>query len=164
MPLPNITGEIIAQGYNCHVRIKKTESSNLEAIALVASFQATEDFQVQEAVCLGNLGPVALDPQGYTCQITFDGFLPYKGKLNGNSPYDGTGGTAMMDIMPMREDYMEAGKFDNKIDYLELWNKKAGVIAAFQGVIITNNGISVDGNAYARNNVQARALSRIKAA
>ncbi len=63
MALPNVTGEIIAQGYNCKVRVG-TNPSNAQVVAMVASFQANEDFQVQEAVVIGHLGPNGLDPQG----------------------------------------------------------------------------------------------------
>ena len=86
MPLPNVTGEIISQGYNCHVRVG-TNASDAQSIALVTTFRATEDFQVQEAVCIGNLGPVALDPQGYNCQLSIDGFLPFKKILDGAQQY-----------------------------------------------------------------------------
>jgi len=158
MALPNITGEIIAQGFNCHVRVG-TNASDAETIALVASFQANEDFQVQDAVCLGNLGPVALDPQGYNCSLTIDGFLPFKKILDGAIQYADGGKIALMDIMPTRAKFMDAGAIQ-KIAYLDFYNKKAGkVLKAFEGVLITSGSINVDGNAYARNGVQARALS-----
>jgi hypothetical protein len=160
MPLPNITGEIIAQGYNCHVRVG-SNPSDAESIALVVSFRATEDFQVQEAVCIGNLGPVALDPQGYNCSINIDGFLPFKGLVDNKQQYADGGKIALMDKIPSRAKFMEAGSIQ-KIAYLDFYNKKAGkVLAKFEGVLITNCDISVDGNAYAKNSVQARALSRI---
>ncbi|MDR2484176.1 MAG: hypothetical protein LBD55_02130 [Treponema sp.] len=158
MALPNVTGEIIAQGFNCHVRVG-TNASDAETIALVASFQANEDFQVQEATCLGNLGPVALDPQGYTCSLTIDGFLPFKKILDGAMQYADGGKIALMDIMPTRAKFMDAGAIQ-KIAYLDFYNKKAGkVLKSFEGVLITSGSINVDGNAYARNGVQARALS-----
>jgi hypothetical protein len=162
MPLPNITGEIIAQGYNCFVRIG-TNPTDAENIALVASFQATEDFQVQEAICIGNLGPVALDPQGYSCSITIDGFLPFKRTLSNNIQYPDSGKKALIEHVFSREQIMEGGFFKHKIVYMDFYNKKADkILAAFEGVIIASSGVSVEGNAYARNNVQAKALSWIK--
>ena len=158
MALPNVTGEIIAQGFNCHVRVG-TNASDAQTIALVASFQANEDFQVQEATCLGNLGPVALDPQGYTCSLTIDGFLPFKKILDGAMQYADGGKIALMDIMPTRAKFMDAGAIQ-KIAYLDFYNKKAGkVLKSFEGVLITSGSINVDGNAYAKNGVQARTLS-----
>jgi hypothetical protein len=158
MALPNVTGEIIAQGFNCHVRVG-TNASDAQIIALVASFQATEDFQVQEATCLGNLGPVSIDPQGYTCSITMDGFLPSKKTLDNQQQYADGGKISIVDKIPTREGFMEAGAL-TKFDYVDFYNKKSGKpLAAFHGVVVTSYGINVDGNAYVKNNVQMRALS-----
>ena len=161
MAFPNVTGEIIAQGYNCQVRVGETPT-DAEPIALVASFQANEDFQVQEAVCIGNLGPTSLDPQGYTCSITMDGFLPFKKDLEGGEGFYPEGGKiSIMKKIPTREGFMEMAKIQ-KIAYMDFFNRKANeVLAAFKGVLISTDGISVEGNAYARNNVQARALEKI---
>jgi len=158
MALPNVTGEIIAQGFNCHVRVG-TNASDAEAIALVASFQANEDFQVQEATCIGHLGAVSLDPQGYNCSLTIDGFLPFKKILDGAIQYADGGKIALMDIMPTRAKFMDAGAIQ-KIAYMDFYNKKAGkVLKSFEGVLITSGSINVDGNAYAKNGAQARALT-----
>jgi hypothetical protein len=157
MALPNITGAIIATGYNCHVRVG-SNAADAQPIALVTSFQANEDFQAQDATCIGNLGPVSIDPQGYNCTITIDGFLPSKKTLDGAQQYADGGKKAIMDYIPTRAQFMEAGAMP-KIAYLDFYNKKeAKVLAAFDGVLITSDVISVEGNAYARNNVQARAL------
>jgi hypothetical protein len=65
-----------------------------------------------------------------------------------------------MDYIPSRAQFMEAAAVP-KIAYMDFYNKKAGkVLAAFEGVLISSDGISVEGNAYARNNVQCRALSK----
>jgi hypothetical protein len=158
MGLPNVTGSIIANGFNCQVRVG-TNATDAEPIALVASFQANEDFQVQEAICIGNLGPVSLDPQGFTCSITLDGFLPAKGKLDDAIQYAEGGKISIGDKIPDREEFTEGASLI-KFEYLDFYNKKAGkVLASFKGVLITNYGINVDGNAYVRNNVQMRALS-----
>jgi hypothetical protein len=159
MALPNVTGTIIATGYNCQVRIG-SNAADAEPIALVSSFQANEDFQAQDATVIGNLGPVAIDPQGYACTLTLDGFLPAKKTLDGQIQYADGGKKAIMDYVPTRAQFMEAGAIP-KIAYMDFYNKKAGkVLAAFEGVLITSDGISVEGNAYAKNNIQARALSK----
>ncbi|MDR1837629.1 MAG: hypothetical protein LBQ89_08230 [Treponema sp.] len=158
MALPNLTGTIIALGSNCHVRVG-TNAADAENIALVASFQANEDFQVQDATCLGNLGPVSVDPQGYTCTVSLNGFLPSKRILDGEMQYPEGGKKAIMDYIPSRAQFMEAGAVP-KIAYLDFYNRKAGkVLCAFEGVLITSNGVDAEGNAYVRNNVQMRALS-----
>jgi hypothetical protein len=161
--LPNITGDIIARGYNCKVRIG-TSPTDAQTIAMVASFQANVDFQVQEAVCIGYLGPVSLDPQGYTCSITMSGFVPSKRVLSDNIQYAEGGSVSIMEYLPSWEDFMGGGKI-RKIAYLEFYNDhpKAGVaLAAFEGVIVTSEGITAEGNQYVRNNVQMRALRHIK--
>jgi hypothetical protein len=157
MALPNVTGTIIATGYNCHVRVG-TNAADAEPIALVASFQANEDFQVQDAVCLGVLGPISIDPQGYNCTITLDGFLPSK-KFGGAIQYEDGGKISIGDKIPDREKFTEAGALI-KFDYLDFYNKKAGkVLVSFKGALITSYGINAEGNSYVRNNVQMRALS-----
>jgi hypothetical protein len=160
MATANVTGTIITTGYNCQVHVKMEESSTIEAIALVASFQATEDFQAHETSVIGYLGPVSIDPQGYTCTITLDGFLPSKKILNDAIQYENGGKKAIADYIPTREKYMDAGAIP-KFDYLDFYNKKeAKVLACFEGVLITSDGVNVEGNSYVRNNVQMRALSK----
>jgi hypothetical protein len=159
MALPNITGDIIAQGFNCQVRVG-SNAADAQVIALVASFQANEEFQVQEATCIGNLGPVSLDPQGYNCTITLAGFVPSKRVLDNAIQYADGGKTSIMEYIPTRAKFMEPGAIQ-KIAYLEFYNKKSGtVLASFEGVIIASDGIQGEGNTYVRNNVQMRALSK----
>ncbi|MCL1993479.1 MAG: hypothetical protein FWG66_11100 [Spirochaetes bacterium] len=161
MSLPNVTGEIIAQGFNCQVRVG-TNAADAQAVALVASFRASEDFQVQDAVVIGHLGPVAMDPQGYQCSISMDGFLPFRRVLDGAIQYADGGRIALMDIMPTRAKFMAPGAVQ-KIAYMDFYNRKAGtVLGAYEGVLITSGEISVDGNSYAKNSVQAKALTAVK--
>ena len=159
MGLPNITGSIIALGYNCQVRVG-TNASDAQVIALVANFQANEDFQAQDATVLGHLGPVSIDPQGYNCSVTMDGFLPSKKILDGVQQYADGGSRAIMDFVPTRAQFMQPGAMP-KIAYLDFYNRyEDKILAAFEGVLVANNGISSDANGYVRNNVQLRALSR----
>jgi hypothetical protein len=159
MSLPNVTGQIIATGYNCQFRVG-TNATDAQTVALVASFQVNEDFQVQEATCIGYLGPVSIDPQGYNCTITIDGYLPSKKILGGEQQYADGGKKAIMDYIPTRAQYMEAGAIP-KIEYADFYNRRnETVLASFEGVLITSDGISVEGNAYVRDNVQMRALSK----
>jgi hypothetical protein len=164
MALPNVTGTIIASGYNCHVRVG-SNAADAQPIALVASFQANEDFGVQDATVLGHLGPVALDPQSYTCSITMDGFLPAKGVLDNAIQYADGGKVAVTDVVKdqTREKFMDTASI-NKTEYLDFYNKKAGkVLASFKGAILTSYGINAEGSSYVRNNVQMRALEMIRA-
>jgi hypothetical protein len=155
------SGTIVSQGYNCFVRAKKADSDPLKTIGYVTSFQATEDFGVQEAVCLGNLGPVALDPQSYTCTIQIGAFITSDTTNMTNAPKNGSDQVmALQDDVPARDDFMGDGAVE-KFAYLEFVNKKRSdkPICKFTGVIITSNGVQSEGNAYVRHNVSMRALS-----
>ena len=157
MSLPNTTGAVIATGFNCQVRVGSS-AADAASIAMVASFQANEDFQVQDAVCLGTLGPISVDPQGYTCALSLDGFLPSKRTITAQQ-YPGGGAAAIMNHVPERARIMDTGSV-YKIAYLDFSNRRDNtVLAAFTGVIVTSNGVNADGNAYVRNNVEMRALS-----
>jgi hypothetical protein len=169
MSLPNVSGHVIATGYNCQLRAEI--NGNMTAIAFVTSFQATEDYQAQEATVLGVLGPVSIDPQGYNCSITIDTLLPAKGRIGsgtvtnkptpGSQQYEGDEGkVAITDFFPTRQKYMEDGALQ-KIDSMDFYNnREKQVIASFTGVLITSLGVQVEGNAYVRSNVQMRALTR----
>jgi len=160
MPLPNVDGEIIALGFNCHVRIG-TNASDAEVVAFVTSYQATQDFQVQDGVVIGNLGPISIDPQGYNCSITLGTFVPAKGLIAGAQQYADGGKISIMDIMPNRAKFMEEGAVI-KFPYMDFYNKKSGkVLDSFSGVIISNEGKSVYGNAYVRGPVQMRSLAKM---
>lgn len=159
MALPNVTGDIISQGFNCKVRVG-TNASDAQVIAMLASFQFTEDFQVQEAAVIGHLGPVAIDPQGYNCSGSMQGFVPSKKVLNDTLQYADGGKKSIMEYVPTRAKFMDAGAIQ-KIAYMDFYNSKtATVLAKFEGVLITNDGMSAEGNAYVRNNIQFRALSK----
>jgi hypothetical protein len=160
MPLPNVSGDIIAKGHDCHVRIGNT-AADAEIVGFVTTYNYSQDFQIQDAICLGNLGPISLDSQGYNCSITLAAFVPSKGIINKEQQYADGGKISLVDIMPNRAKFMD----DNgivKFPYMDFYNKKKGVVLdAFSGVIIANEGKSVEGNAYARQNVQMRALEKL---
>jgi hypothetical protein len=158
MATADISGKLLVQGYNCFVRVSTAENATSanKTIGYVTSFQATEDFQVQEATVLGHLGPVAIDPQGYTCTINIAAFISAD---LGNAPKKETDSAiAIEDTMPDREEFMDAGNIE-KFSYLEFWDKKNDrVVAKFTGVLVTSNGVQSEGNAYVRTNISMRAL------
>jgi hypothetical protein len=160
----DIKGKTIARGYNCFVRVSKTADATSadKTIGYVTSFQATEDFGVQEAVCLGNLGPIAIDPQSYTCNIQIAAFIPAVKTDLTNAPAEGAlSATPLEDDIPSREDFMDdTNSAVERYSYLDFYNRKSGrVIAKFTGVLVTSNGVQAEGNAYVRHNVSMRALS-----
>jgi hypothetical protein len=161
---PDIKGRTIARGYNCFVRVSKTAdaTSPSNTIGYVTSFQATEDFGVQEAVCLGNLGPIAIDPQSYTCNIQIGAFIPAVKTNLTNAPAEGSlGATPLEDDIPSRADFMDdTNSAVERYSYLDFYDRKNGrIIAKFTGVLVTSNGVQAEGNSYVRHNVSMRALS-----
>jgi hypothetical protein len=159
MATADISGKLLVQGYNCFVRVSTAAEATSadKTIGYVTSFQATEDFQVQEANVLGHLGPVALDPQGYTCTINIAAFIS---SALTNAPKNGSDtAIAVEDTMPDREEFMSDSAKIEKFSYLEFYDKKnKKVIAKFTGVLVTSNGVQSEGNAYVRTNISRRAL------
>jgi hypothetical protein len=161
---PDIKGNAISKGYNCFVRVSKADNatSPTNTIGYVTSFQATEDFGVQEATCLGNLGPIALDPQSYTCNIQIAAFIPAVKNSLPNAPVAGSlTATPLEGDMPSRAGFMDdSNSTVEKYSYLDFYNKKNDrIIAKFTGVLVTSNGVQSEGNAYVRHNVSMRSLS-----
>ncbi|GHU24783.1 hypothetical protein FACS1894164_12240 [Spirochaetia bacterium] len=155
MGLPNTEKRTLATGYRCILRMGKSESlGKSDEVALVTSFDASEDFQVQDATVIGYLGPISIDPQGYTCSITIASLVP----ILSEQLYDGANQHYVHQWLPYREDFMA----DNgmiKIPFMDFVDKTNGVvIAAFRGVIVTSAGTQAEGNTYIRSNVQMRAL------
>jgi hypothetical protein len=160
----DIKGQTIARGYNCFVRVSKTAdaASPSNTIGYVTSFQATEDFSVQEAVCLGNLGPIAIDPQNYTCNIQIGAFIPAVKNTLTNAPADGSNAAiALEGDIPSRAGFMDdTNATVERYSYLDFYGRKNGrIIAKFTGVLVTSNGVQAEGNSYVRHNVAMRALS-----
>jgi hypothetical protein len=159
MGMPNITGDIIAQGYNCQVRVG-TNASDAKPIALVSSFQANENFSVQKATVVGNLGPVSIDPQDYDCTVQLNNFVPHKKILDGVQQYADGGKVSIFDIIPTRAQFMDSGAI-SKVAYMDFYNRKAGkVLSSFEGLVVTTDGLQVDGSGYVRGNVSLMALSK----
>ncbi len=161
MAIDNITGSIIATGANVLVRVGQTSDSCTEVIGLATNVSYSENFQTQDAVVIGHLGPVSIDPNGYTCEITIGCFIPAKLTMGASGTYDATASKAVNEFLPSRSG-IETDGIKKAFRSLEFYNQKTGVvIAKFSGVIITNAGMNIDGNAYVKSNVQMRALERV---
>ncbi|GAB6276242.1 MAG: hypothetical protein SAMD01599839_07820 [Rectinema sp.] len=157
MPMNNITKQIIASGANVVVRIGKASDSAEIEIGLASNVAFNENFQLQKANVVGYLGPLSIDPADYSCEITIGSFVPAKRNMNAN---DAPGGSqALSELVPTRATALDDGV---KFQYLEFYNKKSDtVLAAFSGVVVASSGMNVDGNAYAKSNIQLWALERI---
>jgi hypothetical protein len=158
MGQPNTTGRTLSIGYQSIIRVntKETSASDAKQVAFATSFHATEEFQVQAATVLGHLGPVSLDPQGWTCTIQIDSFIPF---VRNGDTYDG-GGVPIIDLLPDRQAFMdESGEGITRIPYLDFYDRKMDkILASFIGIIVTSAGIQAQENTYNRNNVQMMCL------
>jgi len=157
MAMNNITKQIVASGANVVVRVGRNSDSGEIEIGLASNVAYTENFQLQKANVVGYLGPLSLDPADYSCEITIGSFVPAKRKMEAN---DAPGGSqALSELVPTRSTALDDGA---KFQYLEFYNKKTDtVLASFAGVVVASSGISVEGNAYAKSNIQLQALERI---
>jgi hypothetical protein len=80
--------------------------------------------------------------------------------LNNSQQYADGGKVSIMEYIPTRAKFMDAGAI-TKIAYMDFYNKKSKtVLASFDGVIVTNDGIQVENSQYVRNSVQMRALNK----
>jgi len=157
MAMNNVTKQIIASGANVVVRVGRSSDSAEIEIGLASNVSFTENFQLQKANVIGYLGPLSIDPADYSCEITLGSFVPAKRKMDTN---DAPGGSqALSEIIPTRQTALDDGA---KFQYLEFYNKKTDtVLAAFAGVVVASSGMSIEGNQYAKGNIQLWALERI---
>jgi hypothetical protein len=80
--------------------------------------------------------------------------------LNNALQYADGGKTSIMEFIPTRAKFMDQGAIQ-KIAYMDFYNRKtATVLASFEGVLITSDGIQNEGGGYVRNNVQMMALDK----
>jgi hypothetical protein len=161
MALPNVTRHIIATGASVQVRIgKNTDTPNI-VIGLATNASYQENYNLQDAVVLGTLGPVSIDVQGYTCTITIGTFVPSKLAM-GENRYDAVATEGILENVPYREDIFSSLP-GQKFQSLDFYDKDSGtVLAQFSGAVLSDDGITVEGNAYAKGNVQFRALEKVK--
>jgi hypothetical protein len=150
-----ITKRTLAIGYKARLRINPATDSaqGAQDVAFVTNFQATEDFQIQEATVLGHLGPISLDPQGYSCSITIGALIPIA------TPHqEGTSRVSMISFLSTKTLFEDDGGV--KIPYLDFLDN-GKILIAFNDVIVTSNGIQAEGNSYVRLDVQMRAIKCI---
>lgn len=150
--------KLIAGGAWCQVLVMI--DGVLKAIGLAAGATYDEDWNVQPANVLNNLGPISLDSQGYTCSITLQVYVPEKSM----TLYADQGEITIEDILPYRDDVQKDGK-GKTFDQLVFMNTaKSKVLRSFTGVAIASNGENISPNAYVQENVRFLALKRDKRA
>lgn len=158
MPLPTADKKIIASGAWASVRVREKSSDPLKVIGLATDASYNEDFGIQQANVIGNLGAVSLDSQSYRCTIQIGTFVPEK-KEQGGQYADG-GDTTLSDLLPTRSDVMLNGK-GKTFEYMDFYNKATGtVLNAFNHVVIESDGARINPNAYITNNIGLQAIER----
>ncbi|MGF7108259.1 hypothetical protein [Treponema pedis] len=162
MPLPYVSENLLAEGFRCYVRIG-TNASDAEIVGFVESFSMNEDYQVQEARVIGQLMPIAIDAQGYSCSISLSGFIPSK------KVYDRMkGGTAQMGYSLKNSLFTYAPDAREMIDsntvvkypYLDFIDcpTNKNIICSAEGIIVGNFSITAQSTGYVKGNVTMRAL------
>lgn len=164
MALPNLTGNVVSIGFNCHVRVTNDKDA-VFVIGFATSASYSEDFAVQKANVLGHFGPVSIDPQDYNCQIQISTFVPAKVLIqDGEAQYDiPTGNTmsSIFDLIPSRSDIADDGTF-KKLAKIDFFDKKSDtVLASFRGAVVTSDGVTIN-QGYNSANVTLMALEREK--
>ena len=157
MPTNNVTKQIVASGANVVVRIGRNSDTPEIELGLASNVSYTENFQLQKANVIGYLGPLSIDPADYSCEITIGSFVPAKRKMDSN---DAPGGAqALSELVPARQTALDDGA---KFQYMDFYNKKTDtVLASFSGVVVASAGLNVEGNAYAKSNIQLWSLERV---
>ncbi len=149
MAFDTTTKQVLLSGANMMVRVGASAVSN-SVVGLVSNVSFNENFQLQKANCLGKLGPVSIDPQDYSCEITIGAFVP-------KSDLPETGQVNIAASVPLRGNALADGA---KFAYLDFYDD-TNILAAFSGVIVASSGVQIEGGGYIRRNVQLQALERI---
>ncbi|MGP1414477.1 MAG: hypothetical protein ACTTJ6_00900 [Treponema sp.] len=162
MPLPYVSENILAVGYNCFVRIGNS-ANDAKNVAFVESYSITQDYQVQEARVLGQLMPISIDAQGYSCNINLSGFTPspeiYE-KIRGGTAQMGYNlEKCLSSIVPNAREFMDSGVI-TKIPYIDFVTdiKNPSVLVHAEGVLIANTTLTAQGTGYLKYSVSLRAL------
>lgn len=161
MPLPTATTKIIAGGAWAKVRVKVNDV--LYTIGMASNASYSENFALQDANVIGHLGPISIDSQGYQCTVSVGAYVPENASALGSGNYPDGGDITMNDLLPSRQKVQLDGK-GRTFDYLDFYNEATGkVIVAFAHVIVADNGVQINPNAYITQNIQLRAIERTNA-
>lgn len=162
MALPYVSENIIAEGFRAYVRVGSSPS-DAQIVGFVDSFSMNEDFQVQEARVLGQVMPIAIDVQGYSCSISLSGFVPskkvYDNLKNQNAQAGYNFKKTLFTYAPDASDLMESSTV-TKYPYLDFIDcpKEKNIICSAEGILVSNFSISAQGTGYIKANVSMRAL------
>lgn len=149
------TKQVLISGANVVVRVNSTPGgAGSTVLGLVSQASYNENFQIQKANVLGHLGPISMDPQDYSCEITIGAFAA-------RIPVDVPEGsdTEIAPWVPSRGKALDDNAKFPYLDFYDLGTQE--VIEAFSGVIVASSGKQIEGGGYVRVNVQLQALERV---
>lgn len=159
MALPNATEKLIQLGAFCNVVIYDAAGVK-STLGLVQNASYNEDFNVVAAQVIGFLGPVSLDSQNYTCNLTLGTYVPLNPREDIVVPYLDGGNTTIQKLLKTRSDIALTGKGTvlSQLDFVDI---QAGVVYnSFSQAIISSNGVTIGAAAYVTGNMQLMCIER----
>jgi hypothetical protein len=160
MSLPNIYSHTLATGASVQLKVSVDTDTPDTILGLASNVSYQENYSLQDAVVIGHLGPISIDPQGYSCEITVGSFVPSKLKMDGGT-YESNITEAILEKLPKRADVYATSK-GKVFQSLEFFEKDSNTtLAKFLGVVLSNQGMNIEGNTYAKANIQFRAVEKV---
>jgi hypothetical protein len=159
MSLANITSHIIATGASVQVKVSTNSDTPDTIIGLATNVSYNEGYALQRANVIGVLGAISIDPQDYTLEITIGTFVPAKLSM-GNDIYQSNITKAIFEMLPKRSDIFTTTK-GKVFQSLEFYDKDSNTtLARFIGVVLSNSGMEIQSQSYAKGNVQFWAVDK----
>jgi hypothetical protein len=122
---------------------------NGKLVAMCAGCSYNEDFNVQPANVINELGPVSYDSQGYQCTLNVD-LLVARDKQE------------VITLIPTRSQIKVDGKMpENIVEFVDTGEAENPIVHnAFTGVILNTNAKNIAPNAYVTANLTFSATER----
>jgi hypothetical protein len=157
----NVSGDILAQGINCVVRIDTDDESgsNPQIVGFVAEFNIRKSIAVQRAEVLGEILPASLDPTSIQTTTTMRGFVPSKNLVDaGIESVRGGGKFCLKSFNPDDERLVDT-KVATKIPYMDFYDEKhQAIIGSTSWAITTTYGDSSSGKGYVMGDVTMESI------
>ena len=159
MPQPNANEKLIQQGAFCNVVIYDADGVR-KTLGLVQNASYNEDFNVVTAQVIGFFGPVSLDSQNYSCNLTLGTYVPLRPKEEIVVPYLDGGNTTIQQQLKTRSEIALTGK-GTVLSQIDFTDTQGGVIYnSFSQAVVSSNGVTIGAAAYVTANIQLMCIER----
>jgi len=159
MALPNATEKLIQQGAFCNVIVYDADNVR-KTLGLVQNASYNEDFNVVTAQVIGFFGPVSLDSQNYSCNLTLGTYVPLRPREEIVVPYLDGGNTTIQKLLKTRSEIALTGK-GTVIPQIDFVDTQSGVLYnSFNQAVISSNGVTIGAAAYVTANIQLMCIER----